>query len=133
MSEPIIFSPRRLSPRFEAQGNRAYWHCDGRAETSTVVNIGRRGVFLETGRARPIDSSALVTFLVHKEQIRLEGVVRHVAGGRGVGLRFTAIQVGDRRTLLQLLDRLGIARAVPTTHFSALHGPKRLARHFHFS
>ena len=86
MSESITFSPRRLSQRFEAQGIWAYWHCDGRAETSMVVNIGRRGVFLETGRARPIDSSAQVTLLVQNEQIRLEGVVRHAAGGRGVGL-----------------------------------------------
>src|SRR5215467_3942448 len=110
MSESITFSPRRLSQRFEAQGIWAYWHCDGRAETSMVVNIGRRGVFLETGKARPIDSSAQVTFLVHNEQIRVEGVVRHAAGGRGVGLRFTTIQMGDRRTLLQLLDRLGGVR-----------------------
>ena len=112
MSESNVFSARRLSPRFEAQGIWAYWHCDGRAETSTVLNIGRRGVFLETGKARPIDSIAQVNFLDRKGQIRVEGVVRHVAGGRGVGLRFTAIQVGDRRNLLQLLDRLGRVRAV---------------------
>jgi len=110
MPDPTTFSPRRLSQRFEAQGIWAYWLCDGRAEASTVMNIGRRGVFLETGRPRPIGSCAQVTFLVHNEQIRVEGVVRHVAGGRGVGLRFTTIQMGDRRTLLQLLDRLGGVR-----------------------
>jgi hypothetical protein len=112
MSEAIVFSARRLSPRFEAEGIWVYWHCDGRAETSTVLNIGRRGVLLETGKARPIDSIAQINFLVCKGQIRVEGVVRHVAGGRGVGLEFTAIQAGDRRNLLQLLDRLGRVRAV---------------------
>ena len=112
MSEAIVFSARRLSPRFEAEGIRVHWHCDGHAETSTVLNIGLRGVFLETGKARPIDSIAQINFLVCKGQIRVEGVVRHVAGGRGVGLEFTAIQAGDRRNLLQLLDRLGRVRAV---------------------
>ena len=112
MSKSIVFSARRLGPRFEAEDIWAYWHCDGRAEASTVLNISLRGVLLETGKARPVDSIAQVNFLVREGQIRLEGVVRHFAGGRGAGLRFTAIKVGDRRNLLRLLDRLGGVRAV---------------------
>ena len=106
MSEHIGFSARRLSLRFEAQGIWVYWHCDGRAETSEVQNVSLRGVFLKTRKARPFDSIAQVHFFVPEGQIRAEGVVRHVAGGRGVGLGFTALKLGDRPNLLQLLNRL---------------------------
>jgi hypothetical protein len=124
MSESNVFSARRLSPRFRAQGIWAYWHCDGRAETSAVLNIGRRGVFLETGKARPIDSIAQVNFLVHEGQIRVEGCSAARGGRPWSGTEIRRNTGGDRRNLLQLLDRLGRVRAVSSPSLSALHGPE---------
>jgi PilZ domain-containing protein len=108
MLEHAVWPSRRLSSRIEAPpGIWVYWLCDdGRGDVSPVQNVSLGGVFLNTPKARPIDSRAEIHFCVQEGQIRTEGIVRHVASGRGLGLRFTAIKEADRRHLIWLMDRL---------------------------
>jgi hypothetical protein len=98
---------RRLSSRIETPpGIWVYWLCDGRADLLPVQNVSLGGVFLNTSKTRPIDSRAEIDFCVQEGQIRTEGIVRHVASGRGLGLKFTAIKELDRPNLIRLMDRL---------------------------
>ena len=107
MLEHVVCPSRRLSSRIETPpGIWAYWQCDGRADLSAVHNLSLGGVFLSTPKTRPIDSRAEIHFCVPEGQIRTEGIVRHVAPGRGLGLRFTAIKEADRPRLIRLMDRL---------------------------
>lgn len=106
MLERAVYPSQRLSSRIEAPpGLWVYWLCDGRADVSTVQNLSLGGVFLNTPKTRPIESRAEIHFCVHEGQIRAEGIVRHVAPGRGLGLRFTAIKEADRSRLIRLMDR----------------------------
>ena len=107
MLENSACPSRRLSSRIETPpGIWVYWLCDGRADLSSVQNVSLGGVFLETPKACPIDSRAQIHFCVPEGQIRTEGIVRHVAQGRGLGLKFTAIKEPDRPNLIRLMDRL---------------------------
>jgi hypothetical protein len=107
MLEHIGCPSRRLSSRIETPpGIWVYWLCDGRADLSPVQNLSLGGVFLNTPKTRPIDSRAEIHFCFHEGQIRTEGIVRHVAPGRGLGLRFTAIKQADRPQFIRLMDRL---------------------------
>ena len=105
--EHVACPSRRLSSRIETPpGIWVYWLSDGRADLSPVQNLSLGGVFLNTPKTRPIDSKAEIHFCDHEGQIRTEGIVRHVAPGRGLGLRFTAIKEADRPHLIWLMDRL---------------------------
>lgn len=107
MLENVVCPSRRLSSRIETPpGIWVYWLCDGRADLSAVQNLSPGGVFLNTPKTRPIDSRAEIHFCVREGQIRTEGIVRHVAPGRGFGLRFTTIKEADRRRFIRLMDRL---------------------------
>ena len=107
MLEHVACPSRRLSSRIETPpGIWVYWQCDGRADLSTVQNLSLGGVFLNTLKTRPIDSKAEIHFCVHEGQIRTEGMVRHIAPGRGLGLRFTAVKEADRPRFIRLMDRL---------------------------
>lgn len=107
MLEHVVCPSRRLSSRVETPiGIWVYWLCDGHADLSAVQNLSLGGVFLNTPKTRPIDSRTEIHFCVHEGQIRTEGIVRHVAPGRGLGLRFTAIKEADRPRFIRLMDRL---------------------------
>ena len=107
MLEQVGCPSRRLSSRIDTPpGIWVYWLCDGRADLSPVQNLSLGGVFLNTPETRPIDSRAEIHLCDHEGGIRTEGVVRHVAPGRGLGLKFTAIKEADRRQFIRLLDRL---------------------------
>jgi hypothetical protein len=107
MLEQAVCLSRRLSSRIERPpGIWAYWLCDGRADVAAVQNVSLGGVFLDTPKVCPIDSRAEIHFCVQEGQIRIEGIVRHVAPERGLGLKFTAIKEPDRSRLIRLMDRL---------------------------
>jgi hypothetical protein len=107
MLEHVVWPSRRLSSRIETPpGIWVYWLCDGRADVSQVQNVSLGGVFLGTPKASSIDSRAEIHFCVQEGQIRTEGIVRHVAPGRGLGLKFTAIKEPYRPNLIRLMDRL---------------------------
>lgn len=107
MLEHVGCPSRRLSSRIETPpGIWVYWLCDGRADLSAVQNLSLGGVFLNTPKTRPIDSRTEIHFCVQEGQIRTEAIVRHVAPGRGLGLKFTAIKDADRPRFIRLMDRL---------------------------
>ena len=107
MLEHAVCPSRRLSSRMETPaGIWVYWLCDGRADLLQVHNLSLGGVFLDTPKASSIDSRAEIHFCVQEGQIRTEGIVRHVAPGRGLGLKFTAIKEPDRPSLVRLMERL---------------------------
>lgn len=107
MLEHVGCPSRRLSSRIETPpGIWVYWLCDGRADLSAVQNLSLGGVFLNTPKTRPIDSKTEIHFCVQEGQIRTEAIVRHVAPGRGLGLKFTAIKDADRPRFIRLMDRL---------------------------
>ena len=98
---------RRFSSRIEApDGVWVMWSCEGRDETSRVRNLSLGGLFIETRFPRAIGTEAHLEFLVGEGQIRAEGVVRHVEPGRGLGLKFTAINDKDRPHMVSLINRL---------------------------
>jgi len=55
---------------------------------------------------RPIGSLTKIDFLVSEGQIRADAVVRHVAAGRGLGFKFTAVTEQDRQKFAALMRRL---------------------------
>jgi PilZ domain len=101
---------RRFNSRIQtSDGVWVYWYCNGRAETSRVQDVGLGGVFLETVGACPVGAKAELHFLVQEGQIRTQAEVRHVAKGRGIGLKFTAVKDEDRPALVSLMRRARIA------------------------
>jgi len=63
-------------------------------------------MFLET-RARKREGDLLhLHFLVQEGPIRAEAVVRHVASGRGLGMKISSVLSQDMLQLKRLLSRL---------------------------
>jgi len=98
---------RRRYPRVEeTPGVWVYWNCRGREDTSRVRDLSMRGLFVQTERARHVDASIRLDFLVPEGQIRAKAVVRHVKPGSGLGLKFTALTEEDGPRLTALMTRL---------------------------
>ena len=108
MSRQILPPPsRRATSRINTpDGVWVYWRCDGRDETSRVGNLSLGGLFLETGKPGPVGSTVKLDFLVEEGQIRAEAIVRRAEPGRGLGLKFTAINDGDRSRMAALMNRI---------------------------
>ena len=98
---------RRSSSRINTpEGVWVYWQCDGREDTSRVGNLSLGGLFVETGKPGPVGSTVKLDFLVQEGQIRAEAIVRRAEPGRGLGLKFTALNDGDRSRMAALMSRI---------------------------
>ena len=108
MSRQILPPPsRRSTSRINTpDGVWVYWRCNGRDETSRVGNLSLGGLFLETGKPGPVGSTVKLDFLVEEGQIRAEAIVWRAEPGRGLGLKFTAINDGDRSRMAALMNRI---------------------------
>jgi|ERR1700682_980932 hypothetical protein len=107
MSQHPISPARRFNSRVETpEGVWVYWSCGGRDDTSRVRNVSLGGLFIETRKPMVVDAKTKLEFLVQEGQIRADALVRHVNPSRGVGLKFTAVRIGDRSHLAALLNRL---------------------------
>ena len=108
MSKQILLPPsRRSTSRINTpEGVWVYWQCNGRDETSRVDNLSLGGLFVETGKSGPVGSTVKLDFLVQEGQIRAEAIVRRAEPGRGLGLKFTAINDGDRSRMAALMNRI---------------------------
>jgi PilZ domain len=82
------------------------WQCNGRDDVSRVRDLSLGGLFLETRSPRAVGSLTKVDFLVGEGQIHADAVVRHVAPGRGLGLKFTAVIEQDCLKLAALMRRM---------------------------
>jgi hypothetical protein len=88
-----------------------YRNCKGREDTSQVRDLSTGGLFVETEKAREVDATIRLDFLVQAGQIRAEAVVRHAKPGSGLGLKFTALTEEDGPRLIALVTRLrGLSR-----------------------
>jgi hypothetical protein len=103
---------RRHYPRVATpSGVWVYWNCKGREDTSQVRDLSMGGLFVETEKARDVDATIRLDFLIQEGQIRAEAVVRHVKPGSGLGLKFTALTPEDGPHLTALITRLrGLSR-----------------------
>ena len=102
---------RRLTNRVEAGTDVwVYWECSHRKDISRVRNVGMGGLFLETPHRFAKGLTARLHFLVDEGQIRAEAAVRHVAPGKGLGMRFVAVQQQDASQLAALMNRLRSVR-----------------------
>lgn len=108
MRKQILLPPsRRATPRIDTpEGVWVYWQCNGREETSRVSNLSLGGLFVETGKPGPVGSTVKLDFLVQEGQIRAEAVVRRAEPGCGLGLKFTALNDGDRSRMAALMNRI---------------------------
>ncbi len=98
---------RRLTSRVEAAGDVwVYWECSHRHDVSRVRNVGMGGLFLETPHRVAKGLMAKLHFLVDEGQIRAEAAVQHATTGKGLGMRFTAVNQQDRPQFAALLTRL---------------------------
>jgi hypothetical protein len=110
---------RRQNSRTEAnQSVYVYWSCSGRDDLSRVHDISLGGLFIETPNPRTLGASTQLHFLVSEGQIRADAIVRHATPGKGVGVKFTAVNDQDRRVLATLMMRLR-TDSKPTTPISA--------------
>lgn len=108
MSKHIQLPPsRRSTSRINTpEGVWVYWRCNGRDETSRVGNLSLGGLFVETGKSGSVGSTVKLDFLVEEGQIRAEAIVRRAEPGHGLGLKFTAINDGDRSRMAALMNRI---------------------------
>ena len=106
LQQPVSFSRRHTSRVETPDGVWVYWGCGRRDDTSRVRNLSVGGLFVETREPNVVGASARLEFLVQEGAIRAEAVVRHVASGRGLGLKFTAIRDEDCAHLAALLNRV---------------------------
>lgn len=98
---------RRRTLRTEAGENVfAFWSCAGRESLSRVQDLSCGGLFVESPLEENIDSPVKLDFLADEGQIRANAVVRHVKRGKGLGLKFIAINDGDSQRLAGLIKRL---------------------------
>jgi len=109
MSKQILLPPsRRSTSRINntPEGVWVYWQCNGRDEASRVDNLSLGGLFVETAKPGPVGSTVKLDFLVEEGQIRAEAIVRRAEPVRGLGLKFTAINDGDRSRMAALMNRI---------------------------
>jgi c-di-GMP-binding flagellar brake protein YcgR len=98
---------RRLTSRVEApQDVWVYWNCGERDDIARVRDLSMGGLFIETPKPKDVGVTTKLHFLVQEGQIRADAVVRHLAEGRGLGLKFTAVSEEDRPHLSALMTRL---------------------------
>ncbi len=105
--------------------------------SNLVCNLSRGGMFIASSRPLPIGSEidlklALPGDACIRARARVvwnfdirRGTLRVIPG---MGIRFTAISVADRRRLEGYLESLASTLARPTLHGPAPRGPARAAR-----
>jgi hypothetical protein len=108
MLQNVATPSRRFNSRIVTTRQDVWvcWLCNGRDDISRVADLSFGGLFLETKLLRPIGALTKIDFLVSEGQIRADAVVRHVATGRGLGLKFTAVTEQDRQKFAALIRRL---------------------------
>ena|SRR5690349_11364039 len=98
---------RRRTARVDASESvYTFWSCGGREGLSRVRDLGPSGLFIESPLEENIDAPVKLHFLADEGQIRANAVVRHVKRGKGLGLKFIAINDQDSQRLAGLIKRL---------------------------
>jgi hypothetical protein len=107
MFQKPSYSRRALTRLPASEDIWVCWRCNGRDDVSRVLDISIDGLFIQTPHLKVKEGMpAKLDFLVQEGSIRADAVVRHVKGGIGLGLRFTATADEDRQRLRSMLSRL---------------------------
>lgn len=110
--EKSVAYSRRVTPRAEAgEGVYTFWYSNGRGDLAQVCNLNLGGIFIETPVQKQPGEPVELYFLVEEGQIRARAVVRHAAPGKGLGLKFTALNSDDRLHFGVLMKRVYAARS----------------------
>ena len=98
---------RRRTPRILVdQDLWVYWESHSYRDVSRVRDLSPTGLFLETHSRRREGELVTLHFLVQEGRIRADAVVRHVAPGRGFGMKINSISTQDAPQLQKLIVRL---------------------------
>ncbi len=73
---------------------------------SRVSDLSTGGVFIATSLTIAIGTNIEMLFALPEGEMRIHGVVRYAAAGKGVGVEFMKMGTGDRARLQELLRRL---------------------------
>lgn len=98
---------RRRSGRMGvSKGMWVSWYTDGPRSVSRVRDLSAGGVFVCTTTAVAIGTPMQMLFSLPEGELRLQGIVRHVVAGQGVGVEFARIATADTERLQELLRRI---------------------------
>jgi hypothetical protein len=98
---------RRLTTRVETNGDVwVYWQSISGTDVSRVRNVSAGGMFLEAEKPLAKGQMANLHFLVQEGSIRADAVVRRYEPGKGLGLKFVAVEKESGPHLARLLTRL---------------------------
>ena len=89
----------------------AFWSCQGRDGLSRIRDIACSGLFIETAATFNVGTRVGLHFLIKEGQIRADAVIRHVRYGRGLGLKFVAINEQDWERFSAFTKR--VRQAIP--------------------
>lgn len=73
---------------------------------SRVSDLSTGGVFIATSLTVATGTNIEMLFALPEGEMRIHGVVRYAASGKGVGVEFTNMGTGDRARLQELMRRL---------------------------
>lgn len=82
------------------------WYGGGEQQVSRVKTLGMGGLFLSVCDAPPVGANLRLVFEVPGGSVQVEGVVRNIVPGEGIGVEFTRMAPRDRILLERLLRRL---------------------------
>lgn len=106
MKKPVLHS-RRHSKRVETpEGVWVLWRCGRTEDTSRVKDLSVGGLFIETSKACPVDTTVELHFLVEDGEVRATAIVKYVLPGKGLGLQFKAIRHEDQTRFSAMIKRL---------------------------
>ena len=99
----------RRYPRISLpKGMNVSWHgadCDLQL-FSRVQTLGMGGLFISTPNPPPVGTKLRLAFEVPSGSVRAEAIVRNIVPDGGLGVEFTRMDLGDKRLLQKLLNRL---------------------------
>lgn len=97
---------RRSGRTGVSKGIWVSWHTDGSRNVSRVRDLGAGGVFVCTTTSVAIGTPMQMLFALPEGELRLQGIVRHVVAGEGLGVEFARIAAADAERLQELLRRI---------------------------
>lgn len=93
-----------------SQGIWVAWSAGGPRIVSRVRDLSAGGVFVSTRDPVAVGTTIQMLFSLPEGEIRVQGIARFSADGRGFGVEFTQMGPADRARLLDLLRRLNVGR-----------------------
>jgi len=98
---------RRRTKRYETPlGIWVLWRCGKVEDMSRVRDVSVGGLFIETLKVCPLETSIDLHFLVEDGEIRATATVRYVSEGRGMGLQFKTVRSEDQERFSAMIKRL---------------------------